>query len=109
MKGTHPGTPAVERSRPVNVPDSVTTDYARWLYEECNGYRRELKAVGDRVDALRRSPHLREPSLDIDVGANIALAFRSIEESSMRLGKALQALDGGVSVYDKGTTVGAPP
>ena len=39
--------------------------------------------------------------------ANIMLAYRHLEDASMRLGRVLQALDGGVSVYDKRTTVGA--
>ena len=39
--------------------------------------------------------------------ANLMLAYRHLEDASMRLGKVLQALDGGVSVYDKRTTVGA--
>jgi hypothetical protein len=29
------------------------------------------------------------------------LAYRHLEDASMRLGKVIQALDGGVSVYDK--------
>ncbi len=39
--------------------------------------------------------------------ANVMLAYRHLEDASMRLGKAIQALDGGVSVYDRRTTVGA--
>ena len=39
--------------------------------------------------------------------ANIMLAYRHLEDASMRLGKVIQALDNGVSVYDKRTTVGA--
>lgn len=39
--------------------------------------------------------------------ANVMLAYRHLEDASMRLGKALQALDGGVSVYDKATTIGS--
>ncbi len=35
------------------------------------------------------------------------LTYRHLEDASMRLGKILQHLDGGVSVYDKATTVGA--
>ncbi len=33
--------------------------------------------------------------------SNIMLAYRHIEDARMRLGKAIQAMDGGVSVYDK--------
>jgi len=39
--------------------------------------------------------------------ANVTLAYRHLEDASMRLGKAIQALDGGLSVYDRATTVGA--
>jgi hypothetical protein len=39
---------------------------------------------------------------DIDeVHANITLAYRHLEDAAMRLGKAIQARDGGVSIYDK--------
>ena len=39
--------------------------------------------------------------------ANLTLAYRCLEDASMRLGKAIQAADGGVSVHDRETTVGA--
>ena len=44
---------------------------------------------------------------DEEAIANVMLAYRHLEDASMRLGKVIQALDGGVSVYDKRTTVGA--
>lgn len=43
-----------------------------------------------------------------EVIANIILAYRHLEDASMRLGKALQDQDGGVSVYDKRTVVDTP-
>jgi hypothetical protein len=39
--------------------------------------------------------------------ANLMLAYRHLEDASMRLGKVIQAINGGVSVYDRRTTVGA--
>lgn len=39
--------------------------------------------------------------------ADLMLAYRHLEDASMRLGKAIQARDGGTSVYDPSTTVGA--
>lgn len=33
--------------------------------------------------------------------ANITIAYRHMEDARMRLGKVIQAMDGGVSVYDK--------
>jgi hypothetical protein len=39
--------------------------------------------------------------------ANLMLSYRHLEDASMRLGKTIQAFDGGRSVYDKTTVVGA--
>jgi hypothetical protein len=36
-----------------------------------------------------------------EVMANITLAYRHLEDAAMRLGKVLQARNGGVSIYDK--------
>lgn len=33
--------------------------------------------------------------------ANVTIAFRHIEDARMRLGKAIQAADGGISVYPR--------
>lgn len=41
-----------------------------------------------------------------EIIANLMLTYRHLEDASMRLGKVLQAVDGGVSVYDKETTIG---
>jgi hypothetical protein len=50
---------------------------------------------------------LRKDVTDGEAIANVMLAYRHLEDASMRLGKVIQALDGGASVYDKRTTVGA--
>lgn len=92
-----------------NIPDTVADESARELYDLCNVARAEIKAVADRVDVLRRSA-ARLGQGEGGRGetiANVTLAYRHLEDASMRLGKALQALDGGVSVYDRATTVGA--
>lgn len=71
--------------------------------------RKDVKRVAATVDAARREPHL-DFAKDSDIGearANIALAYRHLEDASMRLGKAIQAVNGGASVYDRSTTVGA--
>lgn len=81
--------------------------------ERLNELRREVKVVADHVSDLRRgvfSYGLDGLPSEAAVGeamANVTLAYRHLEDASMRLGKAIQALDGGVSVYDKATTVGA--
>jgi hypothetical protein len=63
---------------------------------DCEALRREIKLVADRllVTYGRGSPIP-------ETIANVMLAYRHLEDASMRLGKAIQALDGGISVYDK--------
>ena len=74
--------------------------------EDCEALRREIKAVADKLWAHcgiadSFSAQGRE------VGANGMLAYRHLEDASMRLGKAIQALNGGVSVYDRTQVPGA--
>jgi len=66
--------------------------------KDCELLRREIKSTADRLLAYR---DLRDPSTPGEAVANATLAYRHLEDASMRLGKAIQALDGGVSVYDK--------
>jgi hypothetical protein len=63
---------------------------------DCEALRRELKPLAERVRALYGT----EPQVP-EAMANVMLAYRHLEDASLRLGKAIQALDGGVSVYDK--------
>jgi len=65
--------------------------------------RAELKRIGKDLDNLRRE-NLTPENEAADVGeikANATLAYRHIEDARMRLGKVIQANDGGVSVYDR--------
>lgn len=96
-------------SAPKTIPDSVTGDVARELYANTNSIRSDIKAVAAEVDKLRgiSANVARANGVAGEVPANVTLAYRHLEDASMRLGKALQALDGGVSVYDRATTVGA--
>ncbi len=93
----------------MEIPDTVKGDVARELYENANGVRGGIKAIAAEVDRLRGicSAVARTDGVSGEVPANATLAYRHLEDASMRLGKVLQALDGGVSVYDKATTVGA--
>jgi hypothetical protein len=67
------------------------------MKDDFEALRREIKAIADRL--------LRLPEGDIvlpgEAVANKMLAYRHLEDASMRLGKAIQAIDGGVSVYDR--------
>jgi len=91
------------------------------LKNVCNLLRGEIKDTAAEVAALKRKvgasddfndrdPLRLHEEGDPDRGetiANVTLAYRHLEDASMRLGKAIQAIDGGRSVYDPKTTVGA--
>ena len=67
--------------------------------ENCEDARRQIKEVAFYVAALKNQ--FVDEHVDGEAIANVVLAYRHLEDASMRLGKAIQALDGGVSVYDK--------
>ena len=80
--------------------------------DECNDLRKDIKAVAAKakelIQAAKENASMA-PAADAkgEMIANATLAYRHLEDASMRLGKAIQAADGGVSVYDRETTVGA--
>jgi hypothetical protein len=90
------------------VPESVTDPLAREFYEEANKLRAQIKDIAHLTNGLRIRLRNLVPSSGGEEIANATLAYRHLEDASMRLGKVLQALDGGVSVYDKPTTVETP-
>jgi hypothetical protein len=63
-----------------------------------------IKGIALQVKAMHEHEQflLYEPDADREeMHANITLAYRHLEDAAMRLGKAIQAFDGGKSVYDK--------
>lgn len=67
----------------------------------CEHYRRAIKNVADALILEHRAPVVGDaPAFPDEAIANVMLAYRHLEDASMRLGKAIQALDGGTSVYD---------
>lgn len=78
--------------------------------DAANDARSALKRLAKSVLDMKIEHSTREATKSEDRGevmANLMLTYRHLEDASMRLGKAIQAYDGGVSVYDKKTTVGA--
>lgn len=73
--------------------------------ELCSILRKDIKAVANQVKAVADSHKKAEPGTfkgdQGEIIANLVLAYRHLEDSSMRVGKAIQAFDGGISVYDK--------
>ncbi len=67
--------------------------------------REELKPLEERILDLKnnhsvKDMHANDPRKG-EVFANIMLAYRHIEDARMRLGKVIQAADGGKSVYPR--------
>lgn len=72
------------------------------LRMQINGFRGEIGDLATQVVAMKRADTGLIPGDDKgEYIANITLAFRHLEDARMRLGKAIQALDGGISIYDK--------
>ena len=67
--------------------------------------RSEIKAVWSTVKFTSDAIKGRDPNIEVeDKGemiANTILAYRHLEDAAMRLGKALQAMNGGVSIFEK--------
>lgn len=73
--------------------------------EACLKIREELKAYEGRIKNLLNDPFFNGEQLFSgqhgEMKANVMLAFRHLEDLRMRLGKAIQAFDGGTSVYPR--------
>jgi hypothetical protein len=74
--------------------------------ETVSHVRRGIKAYAVLVkDCLKDHPHWKNETDGIEdpaeMKANLMLCYRHLEDAAMRLGKVLQAKDGGKSVYDK--------
>lgn len=67
--------------------------------ERLTELRRQVKQIAELLSDARSDPYVSEAK------ANLVIAYRHMEDASMRLGKAIQASDGGVSVYDQSTAV----
>lgn len=62
------------------------------------GIAGQVKAMHEHEQFLLYEPE--KPDYE-EMHANITLAYRHLEDAAMRLGKAIQAFDGGTSVYDQ--------
>lgn len=84
------------------IPETVAASN-RGLYVQANDIRAAIKLAASLTFGLLSQA--KSGAAPGEAIANATLAYRHLEDASMRLGKMLQALDGGVSVYDKTTTV----
>ena len=65
------------------------------LKDVCSRLRSEIEAMKQQVLPCKDIATTGEGK------ANVMLTYRHLEDARMRLGKVLQAEDGGVSIYDK--------
>lgn len=75
------------------------------LREPVEALRMELGRLAKQVFALKvGNGPVQQIADHEDRGegiANVMLAYRALEDARMRLGKVIQAADGGKSIYDK--------
>lgn len=77
--------------------------------EECFTIRNDIEDQKQAVAFLMRHPELANRESDKsdpldgtgEMHANLKLAYRHLEDARMRLGKAVQAADGGTSCYPR--------
>lgn len=79
------------------------------LEQACESNRITIQAIGDAVKSLNKHPECigevgqsaEQWELCCEMLANLTLAYRHLEDACMRLGKVMQAIQGGVSILDK--------
>ena len=78
--------------------------------ELLDDFRKRLKTIAADVKAAKEERSKCETTKEEDMGeelANLTLTYRHLEDASMRVGKTIQALSGGKSIYDN-NAVGTP-
>jgi hypothetical protein len=70
----------------------------------CKNLRKIVKTIAAEVDDSHTHPIFEDDEKEDrdhnEMHANLTLCYRHLEDAAMRLGKAIQAYDGGKSVYD---------
>lgn len=84
---------------------STTQKKTNEFDEQAYGHRQQIKVVAESVRDLLLAANLPGYVSDChdlpELQDNLKLAYRHLEDARMRLGKAVQARDGGSSVYDR--------
>ena len=82
------------------------------IEEACEELREQIEAIKAEVASILTFDEFKgetcplegvniPPSRNANMAANITLAFRHLEDARMRLGKVIQAYQGGISKFDK--------
>lgn len=85
--------------------ETETADKEDTFAERAYQVRGKLRELAMEVKALQEHPiflmEQKEIGQHSEMHANVTLAYRHLEDATMRLGKAVQAYDGGTSVYPR--------
>lgn len=85
----------------MDEPVAVPKTFEEQVFE----IRRQLRELEPSIKALHESKFFliaeAYPGQHDEMHANVTLAYRHIEDAVMRFGKAIQAYDGGKSVYPR--------
>lgn len=77
--------------------------YCLTFKDKAHALRLRLRVLAEDVKTLHKAPFFliaeEHEEQHAEMHANLALSYRHIEDATMRLGKAIQAYDGGTSVY----------
>jgi len=89
------------------------------IKNECHSLRLQIEDLKKRTksmeDLIKRTKSMFDQVIEAgpadiaEARANMRLAYRHLDDACMRLGKVIQAIDGGVSVYDEEDKAGAGP
>lgn len=85
----------------------MTEDCQRQMTEEeikCKALRNEVRDLAAKVILLKADYQGREDEFSgqtAEMIANVMLAYRHLEDARMRIGKVMQQLQGGVSIFDR--------
>lgn len=71
------------------------------MKEQLDKLRKEILMISQNLKQYKEIYKNDTHSDPGEVKANFMLAYRHLEDARMRIGKIIQASDGGVSVYDK--------
>ncbi len=88
----------------MQAPATEEEIMARVTFKDaCFGIRSDIELIKKKVWNMKGHPGKRGHDYDdlAEINANIMLAYRHLEDARMRIGKVLQAYDGGQSVYPK--------
>jgi hypothetical protein len=86
----------------MNTDNKVLPTIESMLRGFCIAARAALRAKGEEIVRIKKAALNSSLPTNVDrseVVANLTLSYCHVEDAIMRLGKAIQALDGGVSCY----------